>query len=726
MVVADWREKLALSPASVMLLTLLFIVLTQGAAVYTLLQQPWTGLRLEPDTASGFVRVVAVDPGSPADGNIPVSVILTSLTVADEKIPLTSNLFMYAFLQQNYRTYEVSLNHQVNINQGLVSGKLLMLTDQNNQQYVLIPQRQTPLHSIPVYFWVFLATFSIIPLLSAFVWSYKPNTRGVAFLFFAGVGCYGFHFVGTLNFAKEFFFDRQITEFLLIVELVFLNIYIPSIFTLMSLYPHKLFPYKFLVGFLALHSFYSVNFYFSWFALPEYYLALQSVVPFGFGLIASQIQVKRSLHDPIERTVARIIQLSMTLPFVPIILLHILPIAFGQEPWLNKNFAQILGGTSFIGLAIGILRFRLFEVEYWWFKSWLWLLGGCVVVLVDLLLIGLLNTPQLYALGLSVVLTGFLYFPLRQWLLGKWMPLENQSLQDFLARFSTSLAQADSPEAFEQGWQALLQARFAPQHLTLQAATLTQPQLEGNGLSLRVPALTSAAVYQLSGKQMASRLFNKADVKTVTALLDIARMARNASDAREQAVREERERLLHDLNATVGAKLRRLADDLPEAEHREATEDALQALDATVKLSLQADPFSLQAHLQAWQVEIAHRTAAAAVQLDWQVDDGLQQGELSSKQALELTQFLREAVTNALKHAQPSRLTVRFAREVGSLQVSISNDGKIQPPDTWQAGTGMSGMAARMRTLHGEWHIQHLAPQGYVRLDALIPLLRYE
>ncbi len=357
MAVADWREKLALSPASVMLLTLLFIVLTQGAAVYTLLQQPWTGLRLEPDTASGFVRVVSVDPGSPADGKIPPGVILTSLTVEDEQIPLTSNLFMYAFLQQNYRTYEISLNHQVNINQGLVSGKLLMLTDQNNQQYVLIPQRQTPLHSIPVYFWIFLATFSIIPLLSAFVWSYKPNTRGVAFLFFTGVGCYGFHFAGTLNFAKEFFFDRQVTELLLVMELIFLNIYIPSIFTLLSLYPHKLFPYKFLVGFLALHSFYSANFYFSWFVLPEYYLILQSIVPFGFGLIASQIQVKRSLHKPIERTVARIMQLSMILPFVPIIFLHILPIALGQEPWLNKNFAQILGGHLLSGWLLGFCGF---------------------------------------------------------------------------------------------------------------------------------------------------------------------------------------------------------------------------------------------------------------------------------------------------------------------------------------------------------------------------------
>lgn len=722
MVVADWREKLALSPASVMLLTLLFIVLTQGAAVYTLLQQPWTGLRLEPDTASGFVRVVSVDPGSPAEGKIPPGTILTDLMVDSDSIPLNAKLFMYPFHHENPAVYNHYQTQQIKIYNSLTRSNLITLIDIDQQAYALQPHDYTNIKHIPIHFWVFMFAFFFVPLVGAFVWSYKPDPHVTLFLFIAGIGCYGFHFIGAINSAKELFFSQSVTESLFALELLAVNIYMLAIFKLAFFYPHKLLSELGFFVFAIAFSFYSWNFYFDWFDLPAYYLVLQGVFQLIAAAVIATKQVKLSTQRPVDMAAIRIMQLSMMLPFIIVMVFYIAPSVLSLKPLISKNFIQILGTVAFLGLAVGILRFRLFEVEYWWFKSWLWLLGGCVVVLLDMLLIGLLNTPQLYALGLSVVLTGFLYFPLRQWLLGKFMPLENQSLQDFLARFSTSLAQADSPEAFEQGWQALLQARFAPQHLTLQAATLTQPQLEGNGLSLRVPALTTDFVYQLSGKQMASRLFSKADIKTVTALLDIARMASNASDAREQAVREERERLLHDLNATVGTKLRRLADDLPEAQHREATKEALQALDTTVKLSLQDDPFSLQAHLQAWQTETAHRTAAAAVQLDWQVADGLEQGELAPKQAVELTQFLREAVTNALKHAQPSRLIVRFAREAGNLQVSISNDGKIQPPETWQAGTGMGGMAARIRTLHGELHIQHLAQQGYVRLDAIIPL----
>ncbi len=717
-----WREIGRLSPASVMLLTLLFIVLTQASAVYLLLNQPWTGLQIEPDPASGFVRVMSVDAGSPAEGKIPPDTILTHIQFADESIPLTSKDFLFSFLHKDRATFQVYLYRQGNIHAFLSSGQSVVFIAMDGKQYALRPILTTPVAAISTYFWWFVSVFSIVLLIGAFVWSYKPNLRVSAFFFIASIVCYGFNFIGVINIVREFFFSSQVAEWLFIFELIFLNIYMPFMFSILSSYPHRLFGLWGHFVFFLLFSAYSLNFYFAWFESAVHYLFLQFLALFSFTVLVTQIQVAKSVQNPVDKIAARLMQFSILAPFIPVIFLHIVPIMLGSEPIISGHLAQIVGMTSFVGLAIGILRFRLFEVEYWWFKSWLWLLGGCVVVLVDMLLIGLLNTPQLYALGLSVMLTGFLYFPLRQWLLGKLMPLENQSLQDFLPRFSAALAQADSPQAFEQSWQAILQARFTPQHLALHSASLTQPTLADNGLSLRVPSLSDGTVYQLSGKQMAGRLFSHADIKVASALLDIARMARNASDVREQAVLEEREHLLHDLNATVGAKLRALADDLPAARDRQATEEALQALDSTVKLSLQADPFSLHGHLQAWHTEIAQRTAAAGVQLDWQVSNDLAEAELSPKQALELTQFLREAVSNALKHAHPVCVTIRFALEANCLQVSIGNDGDIQPPERWQAGTGLGGMRARIRALHGDLQVRHLVQQGYVRLDAAFPL----
>lgn len=719
-----WREVGGLSPAGVLLLTLLLVALAQVAAVYLLLHQPWTGLQIDADAGSGFVRVVSVDAKSPAAGVIQPNTVLTQVGFAGEEVPLTSKHFLFPFMHKSRPDFQVHLQQQAKIHAFLSSGKPLTFEDKAGTAYNILPEPNTPIRAIPVYFWVFLLVFPVVPLMGAFVFSYKSYGELPVLFFIASIANYGFNFIGVINFAKEFFFSLPVAEWLFVIELIFLNIYMPFVFNVMSSYPHRLLGFFGYSVFFVIFTFYSFNFYFSWLGSSVNYLLVQSILPFLLVLWVSQVQVVKSRHRPVDKMAARLMQWSLLAPFVPLILLHIIPAALGQEPIISKNIAQLLGITSFIGLTIGILQFRLFEVEYWWFKSWLWLLGGCVVVMLDLLLIGLLNTPPVYALGLSVVLTGFLYFPLRQWLLGKLMPPENQSLRDFLPHFSAALAQADSPSTFEHSWQTVLQARFRPQHLAVQAAALTQPALADNGLSLRVPALGDGSVYQLTGKHRAARLFSKADVLAASALLDIARMAHNASEAREQAVLGERGRLLHDLQATLGRKLRALADDLPEPQYRQAAEEALQTLESTVQLSLQDEPFSLRAHLYGWQTEMAQRTAAAGVLLDWQVDEGLEQLELSSKQALALTQFLREAVSNALKHAHPACLMTRFARDAGYLQVSIGNDGTIQPPEHWHAGTGLGSMRVRIRALGGDLHIRYPVGQGVVWLEASIPLFK--
>ncbi|MEZ5480487.1 MAG: hypothetical protein R3E95_24295 [Thiolinea sp.] len=68
-----------LSPASIMLLTLLFIVLLQAASAYIFTHQPWTGMKLDADPDSGFLRVMSVAENSPADGIIHSDTVLYAL-----------------------------------------------------------------------------------------------------------------------------------------------------------------------------------------------------------------------------------------------------------------------------------------------------------------------------------------------------------------------------------------------------------------------------------------------------------------------------------------------------------------------------------------------------------------------------------------------------------------------------------------------------------------------
>jgi signal transduction histidine kinase len=110
------------------------------------------------------------------------------------------------------------------------------------------------------------------------------------------------------------------------------------------------------------------------------------------------------------------------------------------------------------------------------------------------------------------------------------------------------------------------------------------------------------------------------------------------------------------------------------------------------------------------------------VQLDWQTGESLAGSELSPRQVLELAQFVREAVSNALKHASPSRLVIRVASEDGQLQVQVDNDGNISPPENWPAGTGLRSMASRIHALNGCWSIRYLGEREGVSVVAQLPL----
>ena len=89
---------------------------------------------------------------------------------------------------------------------------------------------------------------------------------------------------------------------------------------------------------------------------------------------------------------------------------HELPIPRGTH---GVSTALLL----YLGMVPLFLKHRAFDLERWWFEAWIWFLGGALVVGVDLLLIYALSLHASTALAISLVVVGWIYFPMRQWLL---------------------------------------------------------------------------------------------------------------------------------------------------------------------------------------------------------------------------------------------------------------------------------------------------------------------
>ena len=77
-----------------------------------------------------------------------------------------------------------------------------------------------------------------------------------------------------------------------------------------------------------------------------------------------------------------------------------------------------------------------------------------------------------------------------------------------------------------------------------------------------------------------------------------------------------------------------------------------------------------------------------------------------------------EAVTNAVKHAGASQISLTLNREDGSLVVTVVDDGRggAEP----HRGTGLLGLADRIRAHHGDLQV-HSPAGGGTRLEARLP-----
>jgi signal transduction histidine kinase len=112
-----------------------------------------------------------------------------------------------------------------------------------------------------------------------------------------------------------------------------------------------------------------------------------------------------------------------------------------------------------------------------------------------------------------------------------------------------------------------------------------------------------------------------------------------------------------------------------------------------------------------WKADITQRLAAAQVQLSWscQIDRDC---ALSMVQWSALTRVLRELVSNALYHAQATRVDVSLMLEGRRLALSVADDGQGRAPETWSHGLGLGGVRKRVKLLGGKVAWRENSPRG--------------
>ena len=452
---------------------------------------------------------------------------------------------------------------------------------------------------------------------------------------------------------------------------------------------------------------------------PAIGLQLAVITEMLLAMCFAAVQWRASRWEPLARASLRWFILSLMVGSGLFILLIITTTMLGWLPPMPQGYAFGFFLFIYLGIALGLRRYRLFQLDEWAFRMLMWLGGALAVVAVDALLILALDWSSGPALGASLWVCGVLYFPARQWL---WQRLANRpdmQLQELMPDV-VRIAFQPSRQAQKDAWQALLQRIFDPLHLQ-ESPAFAQPraQVHEDGLALHVPACGGVPAHRLSYPARGQRLFSKQDASFMDALIQLLHEAESSRDAQERGARDERRRIARDMHDDVGARLLMLIHRAPSPELTELARAAMNDLRTALNvMDTQAIPWADA--LADWRAEASARCDAAGVALRWNVSQA-PSGELASRQKSVIERALRESITNALKHGQPDSVEIAVTVEADRLDLRVCNDGPVTHPDLWTEGRGLRGMRHRLEEFGA--HLQTRTVQdGRTEIALSMPL----
>ncbi len=669
--------------------------------VYQTTQQPWLGLRFSIDekNPSGLI-IASVAVGGPADGLLKPGQRIALLKGRDQQIALTADMLRAPDWFPTFRRFNSFLADQDSASR-ILREQTVTMALQKGGSVALHPQPQRPLSALPILHWLYLLFGLIGFVIGLIVWFHRPASLPAAMLLVAGIAVL-LHYWGAIMVERELALPASRIQRYAIFGSFGSHTFAWAEVGIFHVYPRQILRPVTLLPILLILTGVVLNESLQWIELPlhSFFLPYALIMPWYFPLLTMQWRASR--HKALEKAFMKLSILAMVLPATIIILIFIVPRLFGAQALISQEYARLVMIPMILAWGVGLMRYRLFDVELWWFKSIVWILGGLLVLVFDLAFITLAGVSNAEAMGLSIIVAGFLYFPIRQWLLGRWLTLNEPPLQEQLSELASLFASASDDAEFEKRWERELHNRFRPASMNPLALPTDTPSIKDHGLILCSPSLDKKTTWALHGKYNGDRLFRPDDAVTVSALLSMARLARNSSEERFRAASLERKRIMTDLHDTLGARLLTLTHRTTDPKTAAEIRDALELLRETARLSTQTRSLRLQALLAELRAEASQRTEAAGATLHW---NGLPRNDgqlISPVHALALSNVLRETVTNALRHARPDNLYISLHEDGADLKVIVCNDGDIGDPANWRTGFGLSNMRTRLKKLGGE------------------------
>lgn len=203
--------------------------------------------------------------------------------------------------------------------------------------------------------------------------------------------------------------------------------------------------------------------------------------------------------------------------------------------------------------------------------------------------------------------------------------------------------------------------------------------------------------------------------------------AEQTETVEREAVDRERQRLISDLHDGLGSHLTSILalSERPRPASADIHNVAREALNdlRMVLFSLDSDGSDLSYVLAVYRQHVAALLSNLGIAFEWSMAQLPDISGMTPSEVLTLLRILQEAVTNAQKHGDPKRISIRgLAGNQRMAMLVVENHGGIPFELGAQRGYGLSNMHKRMESLGGSMRIERLP--GGARLALQIPINR--
>lgn len=707
------------APFLIVATSALFATLLGIWIVWMALNQPWLGLKLAGEGLEEGLRIVSVAPLGPATNLKPGTVILDISDASDRHIALEPyDMAEEPDAVDSYQTLDRFFMRQQTIYDIIADGEI-SLTFADGSQVSLVAAPARPLNDLPMAFWIQIAVGLCGSVIGACVWALRPDMPGARALALSSVMLMLSTYPSALYLTRELALDGTFFRLLNSINPLGSLGFAVSLLILFLVYPRALVSSSIITAILILFSL--------WWLMDILRIGLPGpgigrYMPTALAGLAAPVmaavQYWASRGDPLMRAALGWFGLSLSVAIAIFILLFVTPSLLGQPPLAPQAFSYALALLVYGGIALGIARYRIFDLDRWAFRILFYVGGAMAFAALDVFLVAVIALDMLPAFGLALLIVALLYLPLRDVMARWFMPAPNGRHQIFLKVVGVALTSNSASR--NQSWENLLRQVYDPLSVTV-SPERSNPEIGENGLALLIPGCGFVPSLKLRHAHSGRRLFSRRDIELGDELCAMLLHSCESREAYEKGTAEERDRIARDTHDNIGAKLlsalHGTALERKDTMIREALSDLRDIINNPSGITQTLDELLAELRL-----ETAERLSAAGLSLHWSVEGETLSG-VSAEIVHALRSIIREGVSNTLRHAKAASMTISVLLHHEHLQLTISDDGRGIPAHrTNHDGLGLDGIRARLEALGGTFETASANP-GF-SLCAIIPCER--